>query len=313
MKPRRVISLVFAVAALTALAAGTRKMIPDNALVQSTVSAAATNMTPIAAGLVLTPQGNLEYDTNRPGADYRNFEIAQADPAICRNECASDSTCKAFTYVKPGLQGARAHCWLKSDVTTASANTCCVSGIKSGSNSSSGLEVNVNRLGGDYRDYELADNNPNHCRDDCMADSRCQSFTFLRPSYRGPNAHCFLKNSVPAATQETCCISGVKAGGGGGCRSEYTMNAPSSAGVYQKINISFTAPADHDPRGWMGIYAAGATPGKDGNASWEYVSAEHQCSGAVTLNGVPAGQYVVYYFLTGAYDKIATRSNLTVR
>jgi len=215
MKPLRATPFLIAFAALIALAAGTRNMIDRGGLIQSTVSAS-TKLTSIAVDPVLTPQGDLEYDTNRPGSDYRGFELSQADPGICRNECANDSTCKAFTYVKPGVQGANARCWLKSDVPQASPNSCCVSGIKSGGSSSGGLEVNVNRRGGDYRDYDLPSNNPNQCRDDCMNDSQCQSFTFLRPSYRGPNAHCFLKNSVPNATQETCCISGVKAGGGGG-------------------------------------------------------------------------------------------------
>jgi hypothetical protein len=89
-----------------------------------------------------------------------------------------------------------------------------VSGIKREAVSSGGLEVDVNRRGGDYRHYDLPSNNPNQCRDDCMNDPKCMSFTFLRPSYWGPNAHCFLKDSVPGATQESCCISGVKAGGG---------------------------------------------------------------------------------------------------
>jgi hypothetical protein len=284
-----------ALTALIALAAGSRGMHASGEITEP----------------VLTPQSNLEYDTNRVGGDYRNFDLSQADPAICRNECQSDSTCRSFTYVKPGVQGAKAHCWLKSEVPAASANNCCVSGVKSGGGDS-GLEVNVNRLGGDYRDYELADNNPNHCRDDCMADARCQSFTFLRPSYRGPNAHCFLKNSIPSATQNTCCISGTR-GGGGGCQSNYTIDAPSSAGVYQEVNVNFTAPADHDPKGWLGIYAANATPGRDNYSSWEYVYHEHQCAGSVKLRGVAAGQYVVYYFLDGGYNKVAARTNLTVR
>ena len=216
MKPLRATTFLIAFVALIALAAGARNMIAWGGLIQPTVAADSSNLTAFAIDPPLTPQGNLEYDTNRAGSDYKGFELSQADPAICRNECANDSTCKAFTYVKPGVQGAKARCWLKSDVPQASANSCCVSGIKSGGGSSGALEVNVNRRGGDYRDYDLPSNNPNQCRDDCMNDSRCQSFTFLRPSYWGPNAHCFLKNSVPAPTQETCCISGVKSGGGGG-------------------------------------------------------------------------------------------------
>jgi hypothetical protein len=217
MKPLRATTFLIAFVALIALATGARNLGAWKGLIQPTVAADSPDITALGVDPLLTPQGNLEYDTNRAGSDYRNFELSQADPGICRNECANDSTCRAFTYVKPGVQGAKARCWLKSDVPNASANSCCVSGIKSGGNSSSsGLEVNVNRRGGDYRDYDVPSNNPNQCREDCMNDSRCQSFTFLRPSYWGPNAHCFLKNSVPNATQETCCISGVKSGGGGG-------------------------------------------------------------------------------------------------
>jgi hypothetical protein len=295
MKSRSLFIAMIALAALIALAAGSQLMRASGETTEP----------------VLTPQSNLEYDTNRSGGDYRNFELSQADPAICRNECQSDATCRSFTYVKPGVQGANARCWLKSDVPAASANNCCVSGVKGGGGGNSGMEVNVNRIGGDYRDYEITDNNPNRCRDDCLADSRCQSFTFLRPSYRGPNGHCFLKNSIPAASQNSCCISGVK-GGGGGCGSEYTLEAPSSASANQAANFNFTAPADHDPRGWIGIYAPGATPGKDGWNAWEYVGHDHQCSGSVKL-AVPAGQYVVYYFLDGSYSKIGPRANLTVR
>jgi hypothetical protein len=297
MKSRSPVIALIALTAVIVLVAGSRGM---------RASGEATEP-------AFVPQANLESDTNRPGGDYRNFELSQADPNICRNECQSDSTCRSFTYVKPGLQGPKAHCWLKSEVPAASANTCCVSGVKSAGGGNSGLEVNVNRIGSDYRDYELADNNPNRCHDDCMADARCQSFTFLRPSYRGPNAHCFLKDSIPAASQNTCCISGTKAGGGGGCGSQYTMNAPSSIDRNQQLNVGFTAPSNHDPKGWIGIYLAGATPGKDGYSAWSYVGHDHECSGSVAVAGVPPGQYVVYYFLDGTYTNIGPRSSLTVR
>ena len=176
--------------------------------------AAVSSSTTINALAPHPQQVTFENDTNRGGSDYRNFEV-QANPAICRDECAKDPTCRAFTYVKPGVQGANARCWLKNSVPPASANTCCVSGMKSEAASSGGLEVDVNRKGSDYRHYDLPSNNPNQCRDDCMNDPRCKSFTYVRPSYWGPNAHCWLKDGVPAATQEGCCISGVKGGGGG--------------------------------------------------------------------------------------------------
>jgi hypothetical protein len=165
----------------------------------------------------LTPQtgGGLEDNTNRPGSDYRSYEI-QADPGKCRNDCATDPTCKAFTYVKPGIQGPSARCWLKSAVPNATTDDCCITGVKSGCAAGGGLEVDVDRRGGDYRNYDLPDNNPNHCRDDCQNDPRCKAFTYLWPSFWGPNGHCFLKDSVPNAAPNGCCISGVKGGGNAG-------------------------------------------------------------------------------------------------
>jgi PAN domain len=72
----------------------------------------------------------LEPDTNRPGQDYKSFELTDANPELCQKACADDPRCKAFTYVKPGGQGPRAMCWLKSSIPAASKSDCCVSGAK---------------------------------------------------------------------------------------------------------------------------------------------------------------------------------------
>jgi hypothetical protein len=154
---------------------------------------------------------SLESNINRAGSDYRNYETG-ADPNQCRNDCANDPTCRAFTWVRPGIQGSKAFCWLKSAAPNASTDACCVSGIKTGGASAGGLEVDVDRRGGDYRNFELRSNNPNECRDACLGDPRCRSFTYLKPSFWGPYAQCFLKASTPAATQSPCCISGVRSG-----------------------------------------------------------------------------------------------------
>ena len=84
---------------------------------------------PRAVAAEMTRLPTLEPDTNRAGQDYRSFET-DGDPDLCRRTCADDSNCKAFTYVKPGVQGSRAVCWLKSGVPVASTNGCCVSGVK---------------------------------------------------------------------------------------------------------------------------------------------------------------------------------------
>ena len=72
----------------------------------------------------------LEYNTDRPGSDYRNFEMSfRADPELCQQACEADHDCRAFTFVKAGVQGQRPRCWLKSSRPEPQASECCVSGV----------------------------------------------------------------------------------------------------------------------------------------------------------------------------------------
>ena len=66
---------------------------------------------------------------DRPGQDYRNFSLSEANPMICRNTCARESQCRAWTYVRPGVQGASARCWLKNRIPERRNSTCCTSGV----------------------------------------------------------------------------------------------------------------------------------------------------------------------------------------
>jgi hypothetical protein len=88
-----------------------------------------------AALLGLTPQTvlaqGLEYGVDRPGLDYKNFNLPAADPNLCRDACAGDPQCRAFTFVRPGYQGPSARCWLKNQVPNPVDNSCCVSGVRS--------------------------------------------------------------------------------------------------------------------------------------------------------------------------------------
>ena len=68
-------------------------------------------------------------NTDRPGSDYSNFEIGGI-PDLCRTPCLKDRRCQAWTFVKPGIQGRRAHCWLKDRVPPAVTNSCCISGTR---------------------------------------------------------------------------------------------------------------------------------------------------------------------------------------
>ena len=77
-----------------------------------------------------SPSLALQYDSNRPGHDYKNFDLPQARPELCRDQCAQDPRCKAFTYVSPGLQGPSARCWLKDMASPPQRVKGLVSGVK---------------------------------------------------------------------------------------------------------------------------------------------------------------------------------------
>jgi hypothetical protein len=75
--------------------------------------------------------GPIEYNTDRNGSDYSNFELPDHVPQLCRDACLNDPNCMAWTLVRPGITGPKAHCWLKNAVPKAVSNPDCISGIKS--------------------------------------------------------------------------------------------------------------------------------------------------------------------------------------
>lgn len=163
--------------------------------------------------------GALEYDVDRPGSDYNNFDLNAADPALCMQSCQGDPNCRAFTYVKPGVQGPNPRCWLKNQIPTATPNQCCVSGVvrpeatpvvmTPAPNTGIALEQNTDRPGYDFQNFDLAAPNPQLCADACVRDSNCHSFTYVNPGVQGPSARCWLKNSVAQSVPSNCCVSGV--------------------------------------------------------------------------------------------------------
>lgn len=68
---------------------------------------------------------------NIPGGDYKSFELNPRETyQVCKNACLNDPKCKAYTYVKPGVQRQNAVCWLKSAVSDPVGDPDCISGIK---------------------------------------------------------------------------------------------------------------------------------------------------------------------------------------
>lgn len=77
------------------------------------------------------PTFRVQGATNLPGSDYKSFWLNEDRWELCQAACQAESGCQSFTYVKAGVQGTQARCWLKNAVPGAVANQgCCVSGVK---------------------------------------------------------------------------------------------------------------------------------------------------------------------------------------
>jgi hypothetical protein len=66
----------------------------------------------------------LEWGIDRPGNDFRNLPLPHEDPNLCRDECAADARCVAWTY---GFGG---QCHLKSPAPAPQLSKDGVSGVK---------------------------------------------------------------------------------------------------------------------------------------------------------------------------------------
>jgi Ca-activated chloride channel homolog len=75
-----------------------------------------------------------------------------------------------------------------------------------------GMEMDTDRPGGcDYSHIIPSAADPEVCRNACQNDRRCRAWTYVRPdTVQGPQANCWLKESVPPAVPNECCVSGVK-------------------------------------------------------------------------------------------------------
>ncbi len=86
--------------------------------------------TPGQSDAVEVPAGmTLEADTDRPGLDYRRNANIQS-PEACAAICAREERCRAFTWVRAGVQGPEPNCSLKAAMPIPRAAGYAVSGIK---------------------------------------------------------------------------------------------------------------------------------------------------------------------------------------
>ena len=73
-----------------------------------------------------------------------------------------------------------------------------------------GFERSIDRMGMDYKNFDLESANPNLCKNACYKEDRCVAWTYVKPHVQSNNARCWLKYSVPNPSFNENCISGVK-------------------------------------------------------------------------------------------------------
>jgi hypothetical protein len=156
----------------------------------------------IVSGSILAADG-----VNLPGHDYAHFSAPSV--LACRNSCAGDSHCHAYTWVKPGLQGRDGVCWLKGKLPASVKDTCCDSATRDPNvRWTMRQEDGVNRPGADYMNYEAR--YWQDCEVGCTRESMCKSWTYVRAGVQGPKARCWLKRTVARPVADAHTISGVK-------------------------------------------------------------------------------------------------------
>ena len=149
-----------------------------------------------------------EWGIDRPGGDYKNFNLPADQPSLCEQACNAEAQCKAWTFVRPGVQGPSARCWLKNMVPPKVVDSCCVSGKKQVAAST--FEPNTDRPGMDYKNFDLPAAVASLCKASCDAEGACKAWTYVKPGVQGPSARCWLKSGIPAKVANNCCTSGVK-------------------------------------------------------------------------------------------------------
>jgi len=161
---------------------------------------------------VTPPEALAQVGFDRPGGDYKRLALDSGDPAECAMICERDRRCRAWSFSYPAQPGG-AVCRLKTGVPKRTSDACCVSGVRGAGvveSRTQTLEMSIDRVGGDLRDFSLkADQGGDACRRACDADSRCRAWTFARAGYGGREPRCFLKSQIKPPRRSPCCISGV--------------------------------------------------------------------------------------------------------
>jgi hypothetical protein len=163
--------------------------------------------------VMATHAAQAQANFDRPGGDYQSSAVASGDPADCALVCERDRRCRAWSFNYPTDIAGGAVCWLKNNVPARIQSNCCVSGVRGAGvvePRTGAEEVSIDRLGGDYRNFELkGGDGDDACKAACVGDNKCRAWTYARPGYVGREAHCFLKKDIKPPRRKAGFTSGV--------------------------------------------------------------------------------------------------------
>jgi len=189
-----------------------------------------------------TSIARVEQNSDLLGHNLKSFTLRTPDFRLCQQACEQNQRCKAATYVKPGVQGPQARCYLKHTLVPRQENSCCTTWIADSGTSTAisgaaqiqpidktaqpvvmgtSQNLQVNQTEFTRRDnwdlvapnlQRLTLNAPNVdlCRDACAGRKDCEGYTYVKPGLQGPQAVCYLKGRIQKAVENGCCVSGAK-------------------------------------------------------------------------------------------------------
>ncbi len=92
-----------------------------------------TGHTPSSGAIAIPGFGRagpaLEKGSDRFGGDLDGVFLPDGDPTDCQRLCTENADCRAFTFVRAGVQSPDARCWLKRAERTLTEDDCCTSGL----------------------------------------------------------------------------------------------------------------------------------------------------------------------------------------
>jgi hypothetical protein len=146
---------------------------------------------------------------NLPGMDFKSQALRGNDPEACQQLCNNNAGCKAWTFVRGGVQSDRAMCQLKNGVPRAFRDANMVSGVKPVKKAP--VTFNFDLPGKDYRQQHTTVFRD--CEELCEKEAQCKAWTWSAPNVQGPKAVCSLKNDVPPRVARAKFAYGIKGDG----------------------------------------------------------------------------------------------------